>query len=188
MSTDVKISLAEYEARVQRGDFDGLNRRRVELIYGEIRDMSPAGDPHDVLIGLLGRWSYKHTPDDVIVRIQVGLRMAAQESIPETDVIWIKPGAAARRKPKPTETLLVIEISDSTLANDLALKRDLYAAGKVPEYWVFDVPNRQVHLFRNPSRGAFQQTFVASGNVTIAPESFPEALLNIGELFRAVFD
>ena len=45
MSTDVKVSLVEYEARAQRGDFDGLNHRRVELIYGEIRDISPAGDP-----------------------------------------------------------------------------------------------------------------------------------------------
>ena len=60
MSTDVKISMAEYEARAARGDFDGPNRRRVELIYGEIREMSPAGLTHDALIGFLTRWSSKH--------------------------------------------------------------------------------------------------------------------------------
>jgi len=188
MSTDVKVSLAEYEARAQRGDFDGVNHRRVELIYGEICDMGPAGAPHDALIGLLGRWSHKHTPDEVVIRAQCGLKMPAQESIPEPDFIWIRPGTPVRRKPNPADTLLVIEISESSLARDLKLKRDLYAAGRVPEYWVIDVPNQQVHVFRNPSRGKFQQTFIASRADTIAPESFPEALLNIGELFGAVFD
>ena len=183
MSTDVKISLAEYEARAQRGDFTGRNHRRVELIYGEIRDMGVTSDAHDALSALLSHWSCTNTPEDVLIRPGCGLRMSAQESIPQPDIVVVRAGTPVRRKPTPTETLLVIEIADSSLVNDLVLKRDLYASGDVPEYWVFDVPNRQVHVFRNPSRGAFQQTFVASGNVTIAPQSFPKAQLNIGELF-----
>jgi len=98
MSTDSKISLAEYEARVQRGDFDGLNHRRVELIYGEIRDMSPAGDVHDAMIELVSLWSAQHVPEGVRTRSQCGLEMPAQDSIPEPDFIWIRPGTSIRRK------------------------------------------------------------------------------------------
>jgi Uma2 family endonuclease len=56
---------------------------------------------------------------------------------------------------------LVVEVSDSTLADDLGHKRALYAAASIPEYWVADLPGRAMHRYWAPAEGAYARSAVA---------------------------
>jgi len=82
----------------------------------------------------------------------------------------------------------VIEISDSSLAYDLGEKKDLYAAGNVPEYWVVDIRHRQLHVFRNAIEGVFEEALIVSEGDARAPQAFPEAVLDVGKLFHTALD
>jgi len=183
MSTLLKLKLSEYEAMVDRGEFDGVNRRRVELIRGELREMSPIGPSHDNLTAWLNRWSVSHTAAEIDIRVQGSLCIPALESVPQPDLAWTRPGQYGQRHPGPEDVLLVIEVSRSSLKNDLGEKKELYAEAGVQEYWVVDVDARQIHVFRSPSQSQYQESFTVGAGQTVAPQAEPHALLDVGQMF-----
>ena len=74
----------------------------------------------------------------------------------------------------PTNPILVVEVSDSTLGNDLTIKLELYAEAGVPEYWVLDVEGRELHQFTQP-RALVPGGFSYGTHRTIAPDGVVEA-------------
>ena len=64
MSAIAKLSVAEYERIVATGVFDGRNHRRIELIWGELREMSPIGSEHAMIVDWLNEWSIDNAPRD----------------------------------------------------------------------------------------------------------------------------
>ena len=91
MSTIAKLSLAEYERIVATGVFDGKNKRRLELIQGELRDMPPIGPAHADVVAWLTMWSAKNLPTDSAgLRVQNPLAIEASESEPEPDIVWVR--------------------------------------------------------------------------------------------------
>lgn len=68
MSTALKLSIAEYDRWVKRGIFEQLRDRRIELIRGELRQMSPPGPSHEEAVDKLTRWSIANT-DEAVVRV-----------------------------------------------------------------------------------------------------------------------
>ena len=66
----------------------------------------------------------------------------------------------------------MIEVSDSTLIKDMRFKRDLYAHGGVEEYWVVDVDNLRMHVFRTPQAGVYSETRILAANESIAPAGY----------------
>lgn len=87
MSTMARFSLAEYDRMIAQGGFDPARERRVELIHGEVREMTPPGPPHEEVIDLLTRWSALHTsPKKFRIRIQNSIGSPKLESAPQPDV------------------------------------------------------------------------------------------------------
>ena len=85
MSTSLKLTVAEYDAMVEKGAFDHLSKK-IELIYGVVEEMNPAGPLHDDLIEYLTDWSVRSTTrDEIRVRIQSGLSLPELSSRPEPD-------------------------------------------------------------------------------------------------------
>ena len=108
MSTILRLTPAEYDRMIANGAFVGINRR-IELIHGELREMTPAGPVHEDIIDYLNRWSTEvTTAHDCVVRVQSSIDLG--DSRPEPDVTWLKPGRYATRRPQSRDVLLLIEV------------------------------------------------------------------------------
>ena len=181
MSTALRLTAEEYDRMIANGAFVGIHRH-IELIRGELREMSPAGPTHEDYVDFLNRWSTSVTTSkDCVVRVQSSIDMG--DSRPEPDVTWLKPGRYSVQRPTAQEVLLLIEVADTSLTTDLHEKAELYAACGVPEYWVVDVASRCLHVFAEPSGSTFKTHRTVSATETISPRCAPAALLNASELF-----
>ena len=126
---------------------------RVELIDGELRDMTPIGPAHGGGVDYLTRLLVSGLADKAIVRIQGALVMDEDTEL-YPDVLVLEPRDDWYRKgnPTPADVLLVIEVADSSLAGDLGSKVEQYACAGIPRYWVLDVVAETLHDFREPDR------------------------------------
>jgi len=132
---------------------------RVELIDGEIIDMSPIGAMHAAIVDLLARHFGRRAGESIFIRCQNPLRLD-DVSEPEPDIAILRPRADfyTTGHPGPADVLLVVEVADTSLAYDLGVKVPLYARHGIPEVWVIDATTRRTRVFREPvgSGGAGQ--------------------------------
>ena len=116
----------------------GILRRddRVELIRGEIVRMSPVGSLHAACVKRTAAEFFGIVGTDAIVSVQDPIRLAAQNSEPEPDISLLRPKRDyyASAHPTPADVLLVVEVSDSSLDYDRAVKLQLYAEAGIPKY------------------------------------------------------
>ena len=183
MSTNLHLSAAEYDRMVERGAFDHLNRK-IELIYGELREMNPAGPVHDDLIAYLTDWSVRATDREKIrVTIQSGLDLSDLNSRPESDLLWVRAARYRDRHPTAADVKLAIEVSDSSLQADLIEKAALYAQASIIEYWIVDAKGQCVHVFRNPQTGEYTQRSVAKVGEFLSPLEPCNPPLDLRDLF-----
>jgi Uma2 family endonuclease len=142
-----------YEALVDQGGFAG---QHVELLEGEIVAMAPQKWPHSNgatrLARALDRALLARHGDVFVVRQEKPLA-ATDLSAPEPDIDVVDE-AALHGAGHPTTAHLVVEVSDSSHRVDLAHKPRIYAAARVPEYWVVDLTDRSVVVHRDPDPGA----------------------------------
>jgi len=188
MSIGLRLTPQEYDRMIAKGAFDGINKR-IELIRGELRQMSPAGPVHEDYINFLNRWSTEVTTvTDCVVSVQNSIDL--DDSRPEPDVAWLKPGRYASRRPSADDVLLLIEVADSSLPGDLSEKANLYAEFGVAEYWVVDVRGQCIHVFAEPDpkseEAAFTKRSTVARSESISPRCKPNAVLELSELFIAV--
>ena len=124
---------------------------RVELIDGEIIDMSPIGVLHAAIVDVLARHFGRRAGELVFVRCQNPLRLD-DISEPEPDIAILRPRADfyMTAHPGAADVLLVIEVADTSLAYDLGTKVPLYARHGIPEVWVIDAATRHTRVFRRP--------------------------------------
>ena len=187
MSTTARFTIAEYELMIARGAFAGPNEKRIELIRGELRMMSPQGAEHGELVGQLDDWSHNVIDRQRIkIRVQSSVEIPRFDTQPEPDIVWAEAKSYARRRPKPDEILLLIEVADSSLAYDLGEKCQLYAEAGIRDYWVFDVPNRLVHVFRDPSDNGYKSHDKSSTNDRLIPKLVSDVSVNVDEVFSCL--
>jgi Uma2 family endonuclease len=142
---------------------------RVELIDGEIIDTSPIGVLHAALVARLASWFSQTLGRAAVVWCQNPLRLD-DLSEPEPDIAILRPRADfyTTAHPGPADVLLVIEVSDTSLAYDLGRKVPLYARHGIPEVWVIDAATRRTRLFRDPAGGREAGPASGSGYATEA--------------------
>ena len=143
------ISVDAFHRMVETGILG--HQDRVELIDGEIIDMSPIGVLHAAIVDVLARHFGRRTGESVFVRCQNPLRLD-NISEPEPDIAILRPRADfyMTAHPGASDVLLVIEVADTSLAYDLGTKVPLYARHGIPEVWVIDAATRQTRVFRRP--------------------------------------
>lgn len=185
MSVSARISLDEYDCIIQTGVFDGPNRRRIELIHGELREMTPIGPPHEETVDILNRWSFKNLQDDQVrVRVQNSIGLPELDSAPEPDIAWVAERKYSRQRPAAGDVLLVIEVAYSSVRYDLGEKAELYATAGVSDYWVVDLVNERVEVFRNPDDGKYRDRVAYHEGDVIHPLRFPQLALPVNMLFH----
>jgi len=158
---------------------------RVELIAGEIIDMSPIGVLHAAIVDVLLRHFSRLVGESAVIRCQNPLRLN-DLSEPEPDIAILRPRADfyTTAHPGPADVLLVIEVADTSLAYDLGTKVPLYARHGIPEVWVVDAATRQTRVFRQPA-ASDQPSHASSGYATEASVEPHEPLSCAGVIAEA---
>jgi Uma2 family endonuclease len=138
---------------------------RVELITGEVLDMSPIGSLHAALVRALARWLADSAGPSAIVAVQDPVHLD-DSSEPQPDIALLRPQPDyyAEAHPGPADTLLIVEVAESSLAYDLGVKVPLYARHGIPEVWVIDAATRTTYRFRGPRPDGYAE------QVTITPD------------------
>ncbi len=144
--------------QVMRMDAAGLfgTDKRLELLNGVIYRKPPVNPPHASALLRLARLLGRLCGNAWAVRPQVPL-LLSPKSLPQPDIV-IAAGSLDdydSAHPTPAETALVVEVSDSTLRDDLGEMMRLYADAGISEYWVVDVNARVVHVHTLPQPGGY---------------------------------
>jgi len=130
---------------------------RVELIDGEIFDMAAIGSPHAAITSRLVR-SFALAAADAraLLRVQDPLRLDGYNE-PQPDIVLLRPRADDYYggHPNAADVLLLVEVSDSSLAYDRGTKLALYARFGVAEVWIIDLQGSAVEVYREPASDAY---------------------------------
>lgn len=165
----------------------GILRRddRVELIRGEIVRMAPIGITHAGRVDILNFEFGRAVGDDAIVRVQNPIRLEAQNSEPEPDISLLRPKRDfyTSAHPTPADVLLVIEVADSSLSYDRAVKIPLYAEAGIPEVWIMALEEECVERYSGLEGGEYRDVRRFYPRDSIAPTLLPNARLDVGRLF-----
>jgi Uma2 family endonuclease len=157
---------------------------RVELIGGEVFDMVPIGAAHAGTTNRLNRLFARAAADRLaLVSVQGPLRLDAYNE-PAPDLMLLKPRADdyRGRHPGAADVLLLVELSDSSLAHDCGTKLPLYARFGVPEVWIVDLRGAAIEVCRKPAGDAYgRKDRLTSGS--LAPVLLPSVTIDIGALF-----
>jgi Uma2 family endonuclease len=162
------LRVPEYEALAAMGAFKD---QKVELIRGRVVWMAPQGEDHAWAIEVLVRQLMDVFGHVANVRPQLPLR-ASDDSLPEPDFALTP--LRTKKGPHPTTAYLLIEVAQSSLRDDRVVKAPLYAEGVAPEYWIVNVQERQLEVFRTPKDGQYTEHFVLGPRDTIRPVAFPD--------------
>jgi Uma2 family endonuclease len=151
---------------------------RVELIEGEIIRMTPIGSRHAASVTVLTHLLVEQAGKQAIVRVQNPVRLG-DITVPQPDVAVYRArdDYYAGAHPRPEDTLLVIEVSVSTLPYDQGKKLPLYAASGVQEVWIVDLDGDVINVYREPRGRRYEvELQVRSGGV-LTPAALPSVTL-----------
>jgi Uma2 family endonuclease len=184
MSTIARLTLAEFDRMIEQQVFDPARERRIELIYGELREMNPPGATHEEVVDLLTRWSFDNVSrKKVRVRIQNSVGIEALDSVPLPDVVWVKERSYRKRRPQPDDVYLLIEVSESSLADDRREKAELYASAGIADYWIVNLRDSCLEVYRKPTEGEYRDKRSYEMGESVSPLAFPRLSLEVSSLF-----
>ena len=184
MSTAAHFSLDHYEHMVEVGAFSGEFEKRLELLRGEIVMMSPIGPPHHNCLMLLTDWSYEVLPrEKIAVSVQGPIRVPPSDSEPQPDLVWAVRRDYSKLHAEPHEILLLVEVADTSLETDRSEKLEIYAEAGIQEYWIVNLIEEQVEVYRNPAGRTYQERATYRGDAEIRPLAVPSAALQPSRLF-----
>ena len=148
---------------------------RVELIDGTLVTMSPKGNAHVQCLKRLTRlfttrlYASEAPPAEVIIQDPVRL---TDDTEPEPDLTLLQPGTD--HLPRPEDVLLVVEVSDTTLAYDRDVKLPRYAAAGIPEVWIVALPETCVYVYRRPEGGRYAIALEKRGRDELGISGLPD--------------
>ncbi|NBC08789.1 MAG: Uma2 family endonuclease [Bacteroidetes bacterium] len=158
MSVGVSKRLISTEDYHKMGEVGILPEKGVELIRGEIINLSPIGKKHLGTVNKMNRVLHKLYGDDVLIQVQNPI-ITSNLSEPEPDLCilhhradWYGKGIA-----KAGEALAVIEVADSSLEYDQEVKAPLYAESGIPEYWLVNLRRDQIERYTQPEGGEYKR-------------------------------
>ena len=153
---------------------------RVELLEGEVFQMSPIGSRHAACVGRLTHILPSRLGGRAIVWVQNPLRLDVYNE-PQPDVALLRPrdDFYASSHPGPGDVLLVVEVVETTASYDRSLKVPLYARFGVPEVWLVDLNAETVEVYRGPSASGYQDIRYLGRGETLAPAAFPDVAIPV---------
>lgn len=153
---------------------------RVELLEGDVVEMSPVGDRHVEAVN-------RCADGFAVLLVARRARLSTQNPVrlgrhnePQPDVALLPP--AVLGAPRLGEVLLAIEVADSSVDDDRATKVPMYARAGIPETWLLNVHDGALEVYREPGPGGYARTYTLRPDQQVAPEAFPDVVLRVTDL------
>lgn len=172
-----RFTVAEYERMGEAGILSEDDR--VELIAGEIIEMSPMGDPHVRAVNRAGRRLYQAAGDDLTVSIQNPIRLGERDE-PQPDLAVVR--GAGRGIADAADVLLVIEVADTSREYDRGTKLPRYAAAGIPESWLFDIAAEIIERHTDPRDGIYRRIAPARRGESLESTVLPGLTIVVDEI------
>ncbi len=151
--TRLRFKVDEYYKMIELGMLEDYEK--AEIIEGELIQKMPIGNRHAYIVDVLNRFFVKNVSENVLVRIQNPVRLSDYNE-PEPDITLADlQKFDGKRHPQPSEIILIVEVSDTTLKYDRDVKLALYAAAEIPEVWIVNLPNEIVEVHTKPQFGFY---------------------------------
>jgi len=172
-----KWTLDEYHRLIDGGFLDDKN---VELLNGEIVEMSPEGIPHASSSDRAERHIRNLLGDRVWLRVGKPITLP-NDSEPEPDLCICRNIEYDAHHPYPEDIFWLIEFSNTSLRKDLEVKTKTYAGASVREYWVLNLKAMELIVFRSPTQAGYQSEQKLTQG-TIKPLAFQDVSIDVQRL------
>lgn len=173
-----RLSASEFERMAEVGIL--AEDERVELIEGDLIDMTPIGSRHAGAVSRLTRLLGSAVGTDAIVSVQNPIRLD-RHSQPQPDLALLRPRADfyAEAHPQPADVLLIVEVAEASLDYDRDVKIPLYARHGIAEMWLLDVAGRGLTVYRAPGPDGYGEQRRIVAVESIAPLLLPAAVIDL---------
>jgi Uma2 family endonuclease len=158
---------------------------RIELIKGEIVDMTPIGSEHASVVKHLTELFYDALHKRAVISVQDPITLP-DHSEPEPDLALVRrrDDYYAARHPYPEDVYLIIEVADSSLIYDRDIKMPLYAEHSITEAWLIDLNSRLLNVYHTPLDGRYTCIVQPDLSEPMALQALPDVVVDLSELFR----
>jgi Uma2 family endonuclease len=173
-----KWSIADWHELIDSGV---LAEHRVELLEGEIIEMSPEGAMHSSTNYAVAEYLRDLLRARAIIREAHPITLDNSEPEPDIAIVYSPYTNYFTRHPYPQDIYWLVEIYSRTLKSDLEKKSLTYARNGIPEYWVIDLINKQLVVHTQPINNSYAQiqSFTTG---TIIPQAFPDLAIALEQL------
>ena len=172
-------SRLEYDRMIASGVFHP--EARLELVDGEIFHMTPQGSLHDTAIQLVADALRAVFHENYAIRIQLPLALD-DHSEPEPDIAVVTGTARDYKNAHPKTAILIVEIADASLSFDLENKRRLYARAGIPEYWIVNLIDQRVEVFKQPKASNYLEHLAFSARESLTPIGQQQAKIDVADI------
>jgi Uma2 family endonuclease len=183
MSTAVRNthrwSRAEYDRIVDVGGF--AVDTRVELLDGEIIEMSPQKSAHATAVGLVEAALRRCIDDGCHLRSQKPLALD-ERSEPEPDVAVVPGQLRDYAHRHPHTALLIVEVADTSLGYDQGSKARAYARNGIADYWILNLRDRVLEVYRDADHQGYAQRRLVGAGEEIEPLMSPQCVVRVDDL------
>ena len=180
-----RLNVSQYHQMSEAGIFS--ENDKVELINGEIIEMSPIGRRHTACVNRLNSVFSQLLGKKVIIAVQNPITLN-NLSEPQPDIALLKPRADFYESghPQPQDVFLLIEVADSSLEYDRDVKIPLYASSGITEVWLVDIYEQAIIVYRYPSENGYSDIQKLSRGEKMSIQAFPEVNLVVDDILGSI--
>jgi Uma2 family endonuclease len=179
------FNVTEYYRMTEAGILSESDR--VELIDGEVIEMSPIGSRHAACVDRLNQALSLFAGKNLIVRVQNPIRLNEYAEL-QPDLCLLQPRADfyAQAHPIAADARLVVEVADSSIKFDREVKLPLYAQASVPEVWIVNLPADAVEIYAHPSGEKYQKSRELKRGEVINSETIPQLSIAVSAVLGEI--
>ena len=176
-----KFTVGQYHQMIETGIL--TDRDRVELLQGEIIEMSPIGRQHAACVDRLTELFVREIGFGAIVRVQNPIQLSSySEPQPDFAILQRHPDFYADGHPQPKDIFALVEASDTTVGFDCTVKVPLYAKDNIAEVWVVDLNVEAVQMYREPGATGYQQMQTFRRGQSLTFQAFTDVQFTVDQL------
>jgi Uma2 family endonuclease len=177
-----RLTRRDYYRLAEAGILDEDDR--VELLEGQLVDMSAIGPRHALAVDALNELLVMAAAGRAAVRVQNPI-VLDDNSEPQPDFTLVRRpwDGYPHEHPRPSDIYLLIEVADSSLEFELGAKLELYASAGIREFWVADLTSNRLLVHRRPRDGRYASVAVVDMSGTVQVEALPDVTISVAQIF-----
>lgn len=172
-----RFSLEDYHRMIASGIIGEDDP--VELIRGEIVSKMPVGQLHVAVVNRLTQLWVNQLMGAAIVSVQNPIVLPDSEPEPDIAILDPRVDYYASAKPTSVSVRVLIEVADTSLEYDREIKLPLYAQGAIADFWIVNLSNSVVEVYRQPNGSAYDRIVHFKRGELISPQAFPKIVLPV---------